>query len=483
MVRLDTGLPSSLPVGRGTAIFCSGACFHSREAIRALELVVDGEPYRPAAWRMPRLDLFELSAGDARWYRTGFWAIVPIDARDRPGTAELTLRARLASGLELDAPVGRIEIVEPGPLASYDDLPDRDGHGLIAICMATFDPDMRLFRAQIDSLRKQTDVDWICLISDDCSRPERFAEIRAAVGDDPRFVLSRSPRSLGPYRNFERALEMVPEHADLVALCDQDDRWYPDKLRVLRAALGSGQLVYSDQRLVDADGRVLQDSLWNGRRNNHTDLASLLIANSVTGAATLFRRELAELARPFPDPPGLQFHDHWIALVALATGEISYVGRPLYDYVQHEQAVLGRAREPRRPPLRRWLRGGRSAYFYGYLARAVLAQALLARCSDAVNAPKRSVLERFIAAADRPLAFAWLAARPLRRLTGANETLGTEAELARGIVWRHLAEALVVRRRAPGRLPVEAACPPLEVETLGQSRLARWRTRMSAPLT
>ena len=98
MVRLDTGLPSSLPVGRGTAIFCSGACFHSREAIRALELVVDGEPYRPAAWRMPRLDLFELSAGDARWYRTGFWAIVPIDARDRPGTAELTLRARLARG-------------------------------------------------------------------------------------------------------------------------------------------------------------------------------------------------------------------------------------------------------------------------------------------------------------------------------------------------------------------------------------------------
>ena len=339
-----------------------------------------------------------------------------------------------------------------------------------------------MFRAQIDSLRKQTDVDWICLISDDCSRPERFAEIRAAVGDDPRFLLSRSPRSLGPYRNFERALEMVPEHADLVALCDQDDRWYPDKLRVLRAALGSAQLVYSDQRLVDADGRVLQDSLWNGRRNNHTDLASLLIANSVTGAATLFRRELAELARPFPDPPGLQFHDHWIALVALATARSRTSGARSTTTCSTNRPS-GAGEGARRPPLRRWLRGGRSAYFYGYLARAVLAQALLARCSDALNAPKRSVLERFIAAADRPLAFAWLAARPLRRLTGANETLGTEAELARGIVWRHLAEALVVRRRAPGRLPVEAACPPLEVETLGQSRLARWRTRMSAPLT
>jgi glycosyltransferase involved in cell wall biosynthesis len=482
-VRMDTRLPSSLPVGRGTAIFCSGACFHGSEAIRALELVVDGKPHRPAAWRMPRLDLFELSNGDGRWYRSGFWAVVPIDAHDRPGRAELSMRARLAEGRELIAPIGQIEIVEPGRPASHGHIPGRGDQGLIAICMATFNPDTRLFRRQIDSLRAQTDEHWICLISDDCSSPERFADITAAVADDPRFVVSRSPQNLGPYRNFERALEMVPAGADLVTLCDQDDRWYPEKLRVLRDALGSAQLVYSDQRLVDAEDRVLRDTLWSERRNNHTNLASLLIANSVTGAATLFRRELAELARPFPDPPGLQFHDHWIALVALATGQIAYVDRPLYDYVQHEHAVFGQAGEHRSSARRRSLRRGRAAYFYGYLARAVLAQALVARCSGLLTARKRRTLERFLAGANRPLAFAWLATRPLRGLIGANETLGTEAELAGGIVWRHLVRALVARRRVPGRLPVEAACPPLELETLGQSRLARWRTRMSAPLT
>jgi glycosyltransferase involved in cell wall biosynthesis len=481
-VRLDTELPASLPAGRGTAIFCSGACFHGGEEIRTLELVVDGRGHRPAAVRMPRLDLFELSNGDARWYRSGFWATVPIEPRERPGAVRVDLRARLAGGLELVAPIGRIEIVEPRRPASYEASPDGDGSP-IAVCMATFNPDVRLFRRQIDSLLAQTESDWICLISDDCSAPERFAEIEATVAGDPRFVVSRSPRNVGPYRNFERALEMVPAGVELVALCDQDDRWYPEKLRVLRDALGSAQLVYSDQRLVDAEDRVLQDTLWTGRRNNHTDLASLLIANSVTGAATLFRRELAELALPFPDPPGLQLHDHWIALVALATGEIAYVDRPLYDYVQHEQAVLGQAREPRASRVQRSLRGWRAAYFYGYLARALLAQALLARCSGGLTAPKRRALERFLAGADRPLAFAWLAARPLRRLSGANETLGTEAELARGIVWRHLVEALVYRRRVPGRLPVEAACPPLELETLGQSRLARWRSRMQAPLT
>ena len=120
-----------------------------------------------------------------------------------------------------------------------------------------------------------------------------------------------------------------------MALCDQDDRWYPEKLEVLRGALGGAQLVYSDQRLVDRSGRVLRETLWKGRRNNHTNLASLLVANTITGAATLFRRELAELALPFPEAPGWQFHDHWLGLVALASGEVAYVDRPLYDYVQH----------------------------------------------------------------------------------------------------------------------------------------------------
>jgi glycosyltransferase involved in cell wall biosynthesis len=43
--------------------------------------------------------------------------------------------------------------------------------------MATFEPGMSLFRAQIDSLRAQTDGNWICLISDDCSPPERYEQL------------------------------------------------------------------------------------------------------------------------------------------------------------------------------------------------------------------------------------------------------------------------------------------------------------------
>ena len=140
-------------------------------------------------------------------------------------------------------------------------------------------------------------------------------------------------------------------------------------------------------------------------------MASLLVANSITGAATLFRREVAELALPFPETPGMQFHDHWLGLVALAAGDIAYVDRPLYDYVQHGGAIFGDVAggsagsapaAPRRSlatALADRLRGGRGAYFLGYLPRDVQARALLVLCDSRLTAPKRRALKRFI---DRP---------------------------------------------------------------------------------
>lgn len=56
--------------------------------------------------------------------------------------------------------------------------------------MATFDPPPDLFARQLESIRAQTYRNWVCILSDDCSAPERFAALREAVGDDPRFVIS-----------------------------------------------------------------------------------------------------------------------------------------------------------------------------------------------------------------------------------------------------------------------------------------------------
>jgi glycosyltransferase involved in cell wall biosynthesis len=432
VATLESPVPATLSAGTETALFVYGS------SGVPVAISVDGV-------RHP-----------ATWVRGRFWTTVPVSARE--GEVQIAATEGVAV-----APLARIAVAPPPrPLSLGRPAPD----GLIAVCMATFEPDTALFRAQVESLRAQTDERWVCVVSDDASAPEQVERIRDILGDDPRFLLSRSEGRLGFYRNFERALRLAPAEAQLLALCDQDDRWRPEKLAVLRKAIGGAGLVYSDLRLVDAEGRVLRDTLWRGRRNNHTDLTSMLVANTITGAAMLLRREVAELALPFPDTPGLPFHDAWIAVVALAAGDVAYVDRPLYDYVQHPGAFFGSVTHGERTR-RRWHFGSpRGSYFRGYLPRAVLAQVMLARGGHRLPPAKRRALERFVAAERSPAAFLWLAARTLRVLAGHTETLGSESELLPGLLWR----------RVSGPLRLDASLPALL--SFEQKRLRRWRARV-----
>jgi GT2 family glycosyltransferase len=336
--------------------------------------------------------------------------------------------------------------------------------------MATHEPSLPLFRRQVESLCGQTHRNWFCVVSDDCTSPQRFREIEAELAGDPRFAVSRSPHRIGFYRNFERALSMAPAAADYVALADQDDRWDPDKLETLVHEIGEAQLAYSDARIVDSNGELLADTYWERRRNNHEDIASVLVANSVTGAASLFRRELLDYALPFPPDQFHHFHDHWLGLTAVALGEIKFVSRPLYDYVQHGGAVLGHADANRmtglgerlrgwRRPLRERVRLWRLTYFVDACRLLQFATILELRCGEAMPSGKLRVLRRFMRA-DRSLPpLAWLAARATREFAGKPETLGAELGLLFGFAWRHVVAASVRGGAPPRRLRLDTRPP------------------------
>ena len=63
----------------------------------------------------------------------------------------------------------------------------------------------------------------------------------------------------------------------------------------------------------------------------------------MTGAASVLRREVLDVALPFPREVDGSYHDHWLALCALALGDLAYVARPLVDYVQHGANLVGHA--------------------------------------------------------------------------------------------------------------------------------------------
>ena len=467
-VALETDLPTGLPAGTPTAVFVFGHCFHPHAAVTRLTLLVDGVRHRPDAVAMPRRDLETWRRNqdldpEGRSYRSGFWAVLPVPAPAGPGPVRVQAAVAVADSEETVVELGVIPVTEPAPVAAT-----AGALGIaspIAVCLATYEPEPALFETQIASLRAQTDTRWSCVVSDGGSSPRALARIAEIIGEDPRFVVSPAGRRMDPYRNFERALSLAPAGAPLIALCDQDDRWYPDKLATLRATLGDAMLAYSDLRLVTGDGRVVRESLWTGRRNEWHNLASVLVANTIPGAAMLFRRTLLRTALPFPELPGFHYHDHWLALAALAAGEVRYVDRPLYDYVQHGEAVMGDAARPA-PRGARGSRGLRDAYFGGVVPRQVQARTLLLRADNTLAPRRRRALRWFLAASRSPLAFAWLTLRPLRALAGRGETLGGEWALARGIAWRRLVGHLA-------RGPADARFP--DPPRFEQPRLRRWR--------
>jgi glycosyltransferase involved in cell wall biosynthesis len=414
-------------------------------------------------------------------YRSGFWGMVRISGPRAPGPLRLELRACGLDGSEAVAALAQVDVVaaeEPVVFGSESlGLLGVAGPPAVAICMATYNPAEDLLRRQLDSIRVQSHDNWVCLISDDCSSAEGRATLEAAIDGDPRFVVSRSPRRLGFYRNFERALTMVPNGAELVALSDQDDIWRPDKLATLVAAIGDAQLVYSDARVVSRTGDIIAETWWSRRRNNHSDLLSLLVANSVTGAASLMRRELIDYALPFPPAQFAHFHDHWLGLTALALGDIRFVAEPLFDYVQHDEASLGHAAANQMTSLRERLahpRGARERvalwrmhYFVDLCRLMQFATVLQMRCGARMTRARRRELRRFLRVERSPVALVRFALRGARELTGTPETLGAEWMLLHALVWRRLL-GLSARDRPQRRLRLDALPPPTLVAPPGR---------------
>ena len=211
---------------------------------------------------------------------------------------------------------------------------------------------------------------------------------------------------------------------------------------------------------------MVAETYWARRRNNHADLLSLLVANAVTGAASLFPRDCSTTRCRSRRPSSRTSTTTGSRCCALATGEIA-LRRPA-------ALRLRPARRARRSATRRPTGCRRCATALGALRRdprerdPAVADALLRRrlpaaavrdgpaaCAAATGWRRRSAraLERFLAR--RPLA---AAARPARgRAARASCCAGGRRRSApsgcslHAFAWRRLRRRRRARRARGGR--------------------------------
>ncbi|MDJ1182797.1 glycosyltransferase [Roseofilum casamattae] len=218
----------------------------------------------------------------------------------------------------------------------------------IAIVLATYNPHPTYFQKQIQSLREQTWQNWICYVVDDRSSAESQAIITSTLGNDCRFCFFSHSENTGSYHNFERGLQLCAEDEtiDAIATCDQDDIWIRDKLETQWQALESKSaiLVHSDLELIDGQDKTRYPSAWEFERRSPQNLTPerLLLRNTITGCAMMFRSELLAKILPFPLHNGGDWcHDWWIALMASHQGAIAHLTVPLVRYRIHESNSVG----------------------------------------------------------------------------------------------------------------------------------------------
>lgn len=248
----------------------------------------------------------------------------------------------------------------------------------------------RFLAEQVRSICLQTLPPREIVLSDDGSSDDSVEVVRRTLAqclqERPGLgialrVMVNQP-ALRVTRNFEQAASAC--HGALIALCDQDDAWVPDKLERLVAAFEARPrllLVHSDARLVDGAGAPLGGTLFHALEVTPGELARIhggqafdvyLRRNLVTGATAVFRRELLDAARPFPVE---WVHDEWLAIVASAIGEVDVIEAPLIDYRQHGGNQIGARRDTFREKLRKAL-GSRGDI---HVRRAFKAQQVLER--------------------------------------------------------------------------------------------------------
>jgi hypothetical protein len=208
----------------------------------------------------------------------------------------------------------------------------------VAVLVAAFDAERFVGQAVRSALAQDYPDDRLhVVVVDDGSTDETAAVVAGIAHDHPGRVTLVRQENRGSVGAVNRAAtERVAVEADLLAILDADDAWPAGKLAAqaeVFAARPEVGLVYTDMRVIDADGAVLQESwLSDARPPTGRGLPTFLRENLVTGSSIVVRGALRDVLFPIPDE--MAWADWWLAARTAQFSEIAYlpIPRTLYRF-------------------------------------------------------------------------------------------------------------------------------------------------------
>lgn len=233
--------------------------------------------------------------------------------------------------------------------------------GNISVAMTTYNGEAYLL-PQLQSLLNQTRQADEVVICDDRSEDATVSLIRSFIEEHglSHWRLIENRRNLGYIHNFRKA--MMETTGDLVFLCDQDDIWAEDKIRILQQQMEENPQIdalVSGYSLIDGAGKPLQsDEKHFYTPEPGANLLSpvksgrVLYRNMAQGCTGVYRRSLLERYVGCDNTTALA-HDWALHFLAYERNALYFWNQELVLYRIHSKNTTGIDRTSRENVLRK----------------------------------------------------------------------------------------------------------------------------------
>lgn len=203
---------------------------------------------------------------------------------------------------------------------------------LVSIITPTYNS-VQFIADTIKSIQAQTYTNWELLITDDCSTDDTVAIVEEYMQKDNRITLFRFKENMGS--GVARNNSIKEARGRYIALCDSDDRWYPEKLEKQLALMRDKDCAfcYSSYMTCNEEGTINGIIVCRNNENFATIKRDCKI-----GCLTAIY-DTAKVGKVYM--PHMRKRQDWgLMIKVMQKCEIAYgIKEPLAIYRKHSQSI------------------------------------------------------------------------------------------------------------------------------------------------
>ena len=206
---------------------------------------------------------------------------------------------------------------------------------MISVALAAYKGEKYIYE-QIKSILPQLGKGDEIIVSDDKPGGATEKIVRRMMEKDKRIRYVEG-KGKGVVSNFVNALWHCK--GDKIFLCDQDDVWLPDKVKLVMREFEKGaDLVVHNAYVTDKNLRITDYSFFE-IRGSRKGVVRNIIKNSYMGCCMAFDKKMIEKIMPMPR--AIPMHDQWIGLICNIYGKVVFLDQPLIYHRVHGKNATG----------------------------------------------------------------------------------------------------------------------------------------------